>query len=245
MSQTRSNYTPLLNALDNMKHSPTYAERRGILQGAIDAIISLQVRLREIEQVPEVAVPDDACKHGVKLPHECGECQDGVDSQTAVAWYAYESVASILEPHIERAENPGGFLPDNIQDSVQILLDHYLEAAPSRSQQSAGDWLPVSAVLPPEGEPFQAFHESWIDEDFNVYGIRECYRYGDGTQYASAEWFDYQDCWVVNSEVPQLWRPYVKPDRCPSQQSEQLKTTWYCGGCGQTDPSKRCLGCRA
>lgn len=57
MSQTKSNYAPLLNALDDMKHSPVYAVRRGILQGAMDAIISLEVRLREIEQVPSVAEP--------------------------------------------------------------------------------------------------------------------------------------------------------------------------------------------
>lgn len=96
-----------------------------------------------------------------------------------------------------------------------------LLAAPSHRQQSAGDWLPVSAVLPPEGEPFQAFHEGWVDENFNVYGIRECHRYGDGTQYASAKWFDHQDCWIEDSEAPQLWRPYVKPDRRPSHESEE------------------------
>lgn len=89
MNQTRSNYTPLLNALNDMKHSPVYAVRRGILQGAIDAIISLQVRLREIEQVPEVTVAESVTNaqiHGSKYPEwqcfHCGELFNTVGGAT-------------------------------------------------------------------------------------------------------------------------------------------------------------------
>jgi hypothetical protein len=137
----------------------------------------------------------------------------------------YSAIARICESYLrywdgcEDTFEPGELFDRWSQTESGAEL---LAAAPPHSQQSAGDWLPVSVALPPEGEPFQAFHESWVDEDFNVYGIRECHRYGDGTQYASAKWFDHQDCWIEDSEVPQLWRPYVKPDRCPSHESEQV-----------------------
>lgn len=66
------------------------------------------------------------CKHGVKHPHPCRDCEDSVDTEAAVAWYAYESVATILEPHMARPANPDSPLPASITDAVQMLLDHWL-----------------------------------------------------------------------------------------------------------------------
>lgn len=144
---------------------------------------------------------------GIKRLTKVEEWRESL-TEMVQAMRSYEMDVDEPAPHKHRA----------MMDRAEALL----AAAPPYSQQSAGDWLLVSVVLPPEGEPFQAFHENWIDEDFNVYGIRECHRYGDGTQYASAKWLDHQDCWIEDSEVPQLWRPYVKPARCPSHESEQL-----------------------
>jgi hypothetical protein len=67
-------------------------------------------------------------------------------------------------------------------------------------------WVSVEdGGKPDNGRPVRGFHPNWIDEDFNIDGIRECFICGDGDQWVSAAWNDYADCYETTEEAPIAW----------------------------------------
>ncbi|QIB67143.1 hypothetical protein [Kineobactrum salinum] len=80
----------------------------------------------------------------------------------------------------------------------------------------AAEWSYIHEKLPPEGEPVIGWHPNWICDDFNPRGIRECFRFGDGTEWHNARWNDSQDCYETDKEAPKAWRPYPVAPRSTS-----------------------------
>lgn len=69
--------------------------------------------------------------------------------------------------------------------------------------------------LPEMGVPVLGYHPSWIDEDFNKDGIRECFRSGDG--WISSIWVDYQDFFATSlTDAPSHWMPRPTPPETSS-----------------------------
>lgn len=140
----------------------------------------------------------ERCKHGIRLPHECGECQNSVDTEAAVAWYAYESVAAILEPHMGR-NGRDGILPASVTDAVQILLEHRLRHPPTERAVPEG-YVMLPAKLTAENGAKSAlmgeFHERIETE------CPECegglHDNDDGCAECGGEW-------VVYDKMPVSW----------------------------------------
>ena len=71
------------------------------------------------------------------------------------------------------------------------------------------EWVSVTPETLPDANlgPVLGFHKQWIDEDFNPKGIRECFVYGDGSEWQSAKWDGYADQWITSDEAPSHWQP--------------------------------------
>jgi len=78
--------------------------------------------------------------------------------------------------------------------------------------------------------------------------IESCVKCNEGTRYwwnggtfplcqSCAKEVDFEWCYKFAVKEGYGPLPEIKP--------KTKKAKWYCGGCGETDPSKRCLGCRA
>lgn len=61
---------------------------------------------------------------------------------------------------------------------------------------SKGVWHPVALQAPPIGLEVLGYCEDWIDEDFNVKGVRLCFVLDDDYWF-SCKWCNSQDCWVT------------------------------------------------
>lgn len=71
-------------------------------------------------------------------------------------------------------------------------------------------YSPVTGQMPPESTPVMGYNPSWVDEDFNPRGIRECFRTGDGTEWVSARWTDGCDTYETDEGPPTHY--YEIPD---------------------------------
>lgn len=58
-------------------------------------------------------------------------------------------------------------------------------------------WFKYAQTKPPIGEEVLAFHEDWIDEDFNPKGTRVGFETDEG--FVSAHWWDYHSTYVTIS----------------------------------------------
>ena len=72
-------------------------------------------------------------------------------------------------------------------------------------------WIPVSEKLPSaQQKEVIGYSPDWEDPDFNPNGTRVCFIFGDGTQWCSAKWIDYQDCYVEDYDTkPTHWMPII------------------------------------
>jgi len=70
--------------------------------------------------------------------------------------------------------------------------------------------IPVDEQLPEFGVPVIGYNREWVDEDFNHRGLRECFIYGDGTQWHTAKWVDGPDCYeTTDDDKPTHWAPML------------------------------------
>jgi len=70
------------------------------------------------------------------------------------------------------------------------------------------EWILVKDKLPlfEEDDWVLGYSKEWINEDFNPRGIRICCIYGNGEQWCSANWFDYQDYFKTDLDTcPTHW----------------------------------------
>lgn len=78
---------------------------------------------------------------------------------------------------------------------------------------------------PPEmGTPVIGWHPDWVDPDFCPNGTRECFRFGDGTEWQSAMWWDEQDDYRAEDGAPTLWCHYPDNPEASSQESKSWAT---------------------
>lgn len=78
----------------------------------------------------------------------------------------------------------------------------------------ADGWMPahgMSDELPEIGKPVLGYHPDWVDADFCADGIRECFLFGDGSEWQSARWDGYSDQWIVEDGAPQFWQEHPQP----------------------------------
>lgn len=76
------------------------------------------------------------------------------------------------------------------------------------SKATIGFWRESKTNPPDMCLPVIGYHPEWVDEDFNPKGVRECFRYGDGTDWHTAKWVDGPDVYITTDEVPLLWTAY-------------------------------------
>lgn len=70
--------------------------------------------------------------------------------------------------------------------------------------------IQVNEQMPEFGVPVIGYNHQWIDEDFNHRGLRECFIYGDGTQWHTAKWNDGPDCYeTTDDDKPTHWSPML------------------------------------
>lgn len=70
--------------------------------------------------------------------------------------------------------------------------------------------IPVDEQMPEFGTPVIGYNRQWIDEDFNHRGLRECFIYGDGTQWHTAKWVYGPDCYeTTDDDKPTHWAPML------------------------------------
>jgi hypothetical protein len=115
---------------------------------------------------PAVRGGVDTCSHGIRTPHECRECEDSVDTETAVLWYAYQSISEMLEPHMDRSGSRSGGLPSSVTEAVQMLLDerhNYTHPAPA---------VPDGYTLVPN-EPTEVMFEALCNTPWVIEGSIE------------------------------------------------------------------------
>lgn len=101
---------------------------------------------------------------------------------------------------------------DSLNQAINTLA-----AAPAKVPEG---WKPannMSAKLPEIGQPVMGYHPDWIDEDFCKDGIRECFLFGDGSEWQSARWDGYSDQWIAEDGAPQLWHSHPNP---PQQEGQ-------------------------
>lgn len=98
---------------------------------------------------------------------------------------------------------------------VQRYREHKVRPrVESATPQPADNWKPannMSGDLPQIGRPVMGYHQGWVDEDFCADGIRECFLFGDGSEWQSARWDGYSDQWIVEDGAPELWHPHPNP----------------------------------
>lgn len=66
------------------------------------------------------------------------------------------------------------------------------------SEMKEGIWYNLSEIKIKIGDHIKyiGFNRDWIHPDFNPEGTRECFLYGDETEWLSAKWIDYHDSWI-------------------------------------------------
>lgn len=90
-------------------------------------------------------------------------------------------------------------------------LEELVDAALSVLSTSPGNgWAPYYQY-PEIGKPVLGYHPDWVDEDFCADGIRECFTFGDGSEWQSAKWDGYSDMWVVEDGAPTVWTLHPSP----------------------------------
>lgn len=77
--------------------------------------------------------------------------------------------------------------------------------------------IPVSEDQMPEmGTSVIGYNPEWIHPDFNERGLRECFLYGDGSEWHTAKWIDGPDCYeTTDGDKPTHWAPML--DRATSK----------------------------
>lgn len=80
-----------------------------------------------------------------------------------------------------------------------------------KQQEIAASWNRTTDKLPPHSKPVIGYSSKWVDEDFNPKGVRECFLTGDGTEWVTALWIDYQDTYSRCDDGPEYWCEYPEP----------------------------------
>lgn len=102
---------------------------------------------------------------------------------------------------------------DSVRRYPQVAAEHIKGLARfiCTAPQPEGDgWKPYYEY-PEIGKPVLGCHRDWVDEDFCKDGIRECFTFGDGSEWQSARWDGYSDQWIVEDGAPELWHPHPQP----------------------------------
>ena len=161
----------------------------------------------------------------------------GADPETMHGWFANAMMA--MYDHLKNSQpTQQGSVPEGwrecLQEMVQAMHDyemsvdedapykhrammdraHALLSTPTTPQPEGDGWKPahgVSDELPEVGKPVLGYHPDWVDVDFCADGIRECFLFGDGSEWQSARWDGYSDQWIVEDGAPQLWQEHPQP----------------------------------
>jgi len=94
-----------------------------------------------------------------------------------------------------------------LDDAAKLLTHPHT----NQTDSGAGDGWKPHRYHPEIGKPVLGHHRDWIDPDFCEDGIRECFTFGDGTEWQSARWDGYSDQWIVEDGAPELWHPRPQP----------------------------------
>lgn len=106
---------------------------------------------------------------------------------------------------------PKGTAIEKVKSQIDKLL-----TTPTPATTAETEWKPAHGMsddLPLIGEPVMGYHRDWIDEDFCKDGIRECFLFGDGSEWQSARWDGYSDQWIVEDGAPELWHSHPTPPK--------------------------------
>ncbi|MFL1404232.1 hypothetical protein ACJO2E_02665 [Marinobacter sp. M1N3S26] len=111
--------------------------------------------------------------------------------------------------------NYGKELPDDCPvEFVANMATALCALTVTHNGEQGGEWFDASGTsgnLPEIGQPVMGYHPAWVDEDFCKDGIRECFLFGDGSEWQSARWDGYSDQWIVEDGAPALWHPHPNP----------------------------------
>lgn len=89
----------------------------------------------------------------------------------------------------------------------------------------------VDEQMPEFGVPVIGYNREWINEDFNHHGLRECFIYGDGTQWHTAKWNDGPDCYeTTDDDKPTHWSPMLNSAALSANGGEAVAWQFYQDG---------------
>lgn len=109
-----------------------------------------------------------------------------------------------------------------------IYAEDYIKWLEGKVQlQKAGEESKLSAWREPKKEDIDkhellGFSRGWIDEDYNPKGIRICFCNGDGTEWVSAKYNNYHDCYEEDYSVPELVRETPEAEDCVKEQLDKV-----------------------
>jgi len=151
--------------------------------------------------------------------YEAGRPQANA-GRPAVAWNdpAVDPIVTKLYRKFNEWSQRGFTADDVTWCEVRAYIAELLNTQPPAKVPEG--WKPannMSAELPEIGQPVMGYHPDWIDEDFCKDGIRECFLFGDGSEWQSARWDGYCDQWIAEDGAPKLWHRHPNP---PQQEGE-------------------------
>jgi hypothetical protein len=116
-----------------------------------------------------------------RLLKESIEALQALQSGEPVAWHLFPSYL------IDNCEGDT-ITEEGLQFALAAMLkdDKYTTPQPVVPE----GWKQTATELPPESTHVIGFSQSWVDEDFNPDGIRDCFRSGDGDDWQSCWWND-------------------------------------------------------
>lgn len=187
-----------------------------VLSAAAGRIIELEAALTQ-QQDAEVVGLVEACTDRIVAWVTCGAAHNGrlKDAACAEEISAFEQAvqAARLSPPKPTAQ-PQKFVGVTLDGCMETLFrigEHLgidyaqarksplapsgvyinaIEARQAAQPQVPEGWKVTQNELPPEGVPVIGFNAEWADADFNPDGIRDCFRYGDGSDWHNCWWND-------------------------------------------------------
>lgn len=100
----------------------------------------------------------------------------------------------------------------NLKSAGRNVVDMLARPKSLQGIEYNNGWIKIEkdSDLPEQGIRVLGFSEQWIDEDFNLEGIRECHVCGfnlENSDWNSAKWDNNGDCWDADWETkPTHWK---------------------------------------
>lgn len=122
-----------------------------------------------------------------------------------------------MEPHFTR--HLSAMTGEGLHNKVDIAAElafrdaeiDWLRTKLANAKTAPVGWRYTGNETPECGIPCIGQNDAWIDPDFNEHGVRECFTYGDGTEWHTAKWADGHDCFeTTDADVPTKWRYMVE-----------------------------------